>query len=102
MSSTEWPRHSIIIADAAVHFPNYDLDLMFRPKLLSSVRPRDFARECFFRFFTVRKILRASERSLADLSRAYLDRVCPRTVRASFRELFFAARENPLTWKAVK
>ena len=55
----------------------------------------------FFSISTFRKILRASARSLADLSRAYLDRVCPRTVRASSRELFFAARENPLTWKAV-
>ena len=43
------------------------------------------------------KILRASERSLADLPRACLDRVCPRTVRASSRELFFASRQNPLT-----
>ena len=51
----------------------------------------------FFRIFTLRKILRASERSLADLPRACLDRVCPRTVRASSRELFFASRQNPLT-----
>ena len=100
-SSTEWSRHSIIFAEATVHFPNDDLDLLFRPKLLSSVRPRVFARECFFSIFTFRKISRASARSLADLSRVYLDRVCPRTVRASSRELFFAARENPLTWKAV-
>ena len=78
----------MIESSAAVHFPNYDLDLLFRPKLLSSVRPRDFARECFFRFFTLRKILRASERSLADLPHVCLDRVCPRTVRASSRKLF--------------
>ncbi len=39
---------------------------------------------------------------MADLLHAYLDRVCPRTVRASSRERFFAARENPLTWKAIK
>ena len=28
-------------------------------------------------------------------------RVCPCTVRASSRELLFALRQNPLTWKAV-
>ena len=28
-------------------------------------------------------------------------RVCPRTVSASFCELFFASHQNPLTWKAV-
>ena len=32
--------------------------------------------------------------------RVYLGRVCPRTVRASFF-LFFASRQNPVTWKAV-
>ena len=55
----------------------------------------------FFRYRTVQKILRALERSLAYLPRAYLDRVCLRSIRVSFFELFFAARQNPLTWKAI-
>ena len=69
-----------MFGDTAVHFLSDYLGLLFRPKLLSSVRPRDFARECFFLFFTVRNIFR----EFADLSRTYLGRVCPRTVRASF------------------
>ena len=54
-SSTEWSRHSIIFADASVHFPNYDLDILFRPKLLSSVRLYDFVCKCFFGFVPYEK-----------------------------------------------
>ena len=48
MSLIEWSRHSIIFGDEVVHFPNDDLALLFWPKLLSSVCPRDLATECFF------------------------------------------------------
>ena len=54
-SSTEWSRHSIIFADAAVHFPNYDLDLLFWPKLLSSFVRVILRASLFFGFLPCEK-----------------------------------------------
>ena len=86
-----------IFADAAVHFPK----LGFGSIVSAEANLRDFTCECFF-IFTVRKILRASKGSLADLLRAYLDCVCPRTVRASFCELFLLCTRAHLPGKLLK
>ena len=75
----------IIFGDAVVHFPIDEIGLLFRPKLLSSVRPRDFAAACFFLDRVGTKF------AVADLPRAYIGCVCPCTVRARYRELFFVS-----------
>ena len=92
---TEWSRHSIIFGDAADHFPNDDLGILFRLKLLSSVRPRDFAAEFFNIVYRTRNISRVGTK-FADLPRAYVGRVCQRTVRASFFLLFLLPARTQL------
>ena len=93
-SLTEWSRHSIIFADAAVHFPNYDLDLLFRPKLLSSVRPRDFARECFFSdFYLAKNITRVGTKFGGFAARVSRSRLSAYRTRELSRAFFCFARE---------
>ena len=93
-SSTEWSRHSIIFADAAVHFPNYDLDLLFRPKLLSSVRPRDFARECFFSvFYLAKNITRVGTKFGGFAARVSRSRLSAYRTRELSRAFFCFAPE---------
>ena len=87
-SLTEWSRHSIIFADAAVHFPNYDLDQFLCRSYYSS-----FVRviSLFFRSCTLRKIFRASARS----SRICRARIQSRLSAYRTRELsraFFTSR----------
>ena len=72
-----------------------------RSYYLAFVRVISRASVFFSSISTFRKILRASARSLADLSRAYLDRVCPHTVRASFRELFCLPAKTQIPGKLL-
>ena len=98
-SSTEWSRHSIMFADAVVHFPNYDLDLLFRPKLLSS---RFRARVFFFGFLACEKYYaRRNEVWRICRARIQIASVCVPYARALV-SFFFASRQNPLTWKTLK
>ena len=85
-----------IFADAAVHlFPNYDLGLLFRPKLLSSVRQRDFAAECFFFGIVPYKKYFARRHKVIGFAARISSHVYLRTVRTSFRELFFCFPPEP-------
>ena len=92
MSLTKWSRHSIIFDDATDHFLNDDLGLLFRPKLLSSVRPRDFVAACFSSDIVPYKKYFARRHKVYP---AYVGGFYPCTVRASFHELYFVSHQNP-------
>ena len=89
-SLTKWSRHSIIFADAAVHFPNYDLDQFLCRSYYSS-----FVRviSLFFDVVPYEKYF-ARRHKVRRFAARVSSHICPRTVRVSFRELFLLLPVN--------